>query len=100
MNTLINLQGMRFGKLLVLEKAEIQQEDVTRWVCQCDCGTVVYRLPEKLRNDVYSACDTCISGKAVAAMIQNAGYVECTQLKKLQAGNYRSQTRAEFVAYF
>ncbi len=162
MNTLINLKGMRFGKLLVLDKAEARQDAVTRWVCQCDCGNmcvvysyslrhglqkscgcgrrknieglrygsltaiersdkyieptghgkkflwkclcdcgaVVYRLPEKLRDDVYSACDKCTSEKAVAAMIQNAGFVEGTQLKKISSkklsANNKSGVRGVF----
>lgn len=40
MSALIDLQGQRFGKLLVLEKGPTKNKKVY-WVCQCDCGTIV-----------------------------------------------------------
>ncbi len=33
-----NLEGQRFGKLLVLEYVQ----DQTKWKCQCDCGNITY----------------------------------------------------------
>ena len=83
-----DLKGQRFGNLTAIERSDKYIETAGRskkylWKCLCDCGAVVYRLPEKLRHDVNSACDTCASGKAVAAMVQNAGFVEGTQLKKI-----------------
>ena len=33
-----NLTGQRFGKLIVLERAENDKFGKTRWLCQCDCG--------------------------------------------------------------
>ena len=33
-----NLIGQRFGKLIVLERAENDKFGKTRWLCQCDCG--------------------------------------------------------------
>lgn len=33
-----NLLGQRFGRLTVLERAENDKFNKTRWLCQCDCG--------------------------------------------------------------
>lgn len=33
-----NLTGMRFGKLLVLNKTELRRNGKILWECQCDCG--------------------------------------------------------------
>lgn len=56
MNTLIDLKGMRFGKLLVLEKAEARQDEVTRWVCQCDCGKICVKRSWSLRSGLAADC--------------------------------------------
>lgn len=42
MTALKNIKGQRFGKLIVLERAENRiresgRQDVV-WVCKCDCG--------------------------------------------------------------
>lgn len=34
-----DLEGKRFGKWLVLKRAENNKKEV-RWLCQCDCGTI------------------------------------------------------------
>ena len=35
-----NLQGERFGKWVVINKAEQKLHGKTAWLCKCDCGTV------------------------------------------------------------
>lgn len=83
-----DIAGQRFGKLTAIERSDKYIEIPDRgkkhlWKCQCDCGEVVYRLPEKLRDNVNSACEKCTTENAVAAMVQNAGFVEGTQIKKI-----------------
>lgn len=55
-----NLQGLKFGRLTVLEKAESRKTPngciVTMWKCQCDCGNIVYRSQQNLRNTKYPSC--------------------------------------------
>lgn len=34
-----NIAGQRFGRLLVLSRAENASDGETRWNCRCDCGT-------------------------------------------------------------
>lgn len=38
MSKLVDLVGNRYGRLVVLEKAEPDKHSHTRWLCQCDCG--------------------------------------------------------------
>lgn len=33
-----DLTGMRFGRLVVIEKAESVKDRTTQWKCKCDCG--------------------------------------------------------------
>lgn len=83
-----DITGKRFGSLTAIKRSDRYIEILDRgkkylWECQCDCGEIVYRLPEKLRDDVNSACDKCLTERAVKAMVKNAGFVEGTQLKKI-----------------
>lgn len=62
----IDLTGMRFGKLVVLER---DKEDYVwknnargvKWICQCDCGNTKSVLGSNLRNDRTRSCG-CMSG--------------------------------------
>lgn len=83
-----DITGMRFGHLTAIERSEqyiVRNKYGKRylWKCNCDCGNIVYRLPEKLRDDIDSACDDCLSKLKVASMVENAGFVEGTQLAKI-----------------
>lgn len=37
-----NLQGKRYGRLLVLEKTDMRKGRRIVWKCQCDCGNITY----------------------------------------------------------
>lgn len=82
-----DIAGLRFGKLTALERSEryvvLNNRKKFLWRCVCDCGEVVYRLPEKLQENVHHACDKCAGQFAVSAMLENAGFVEGTQLTKI-----------------
>lgn len=44
MGNYIDLTGQRFGRLVVIERAENDSGGHTRWTCKCDCGkTKLYR---------------------------------------------------------
>lgn len=55
-----DLKGLKFGRLTVLEKAENHKTPngsiVTMWKCQCDCGNIVVRSQQNLRNAKYPSC--------------------------------------------
>lgn len=83
-----DIAGQRFGRLTAVERSDqyiVRKNHSKRfkWKCVCDCGTVVYRLPEKLRADIDSSCDNCLIKDKVSAMVESAGFVEGTQLAKI-----------------
>ena len=45
MNKLKDLKGQRFGRLVVIERAENfilpSGQPQTAWLCQCDCGNIL-----------------------------------------------------------
>lgn len=57
MSKLIDLTGQRFGKLVVLERAENTNRNQARWRCQCDCGKITVVIGSNLRRG-----DTCSCG--------------------------------------
>lgn len=55
-----DLKGMKFGRLTVIERAANQTTPNgtvrTMWKCQCECGNVVYRSQQNLRNVKHPSC--------------------------------------------
>ena len=55
-----NLTGKRFGKLLVLERAENQISQAghptTMWKCQCDCGNIAVVNAQLLKRGSTQSC--------------------------------------------
>lgn len=57
-----DLTGQRFGKLLVLERAENSWDGRVKWKCQCDCGTIKEITGEVLRRGDAMSCG-CMASK-------------------------------------
>lgn len=61
---LIDLTGKRFGRLLVLARAD-EGEQMPRWQCRCDCGTITEVIGANLRRGLTLSCgcfrDECTS---------------------------------------
>lgn len=61
-STLIDLTGERFGRLLVLERAEDyvpyndHSQRKVQWLCRCDCGTECLVLSQNLRRGSTRSC--------------------------------------------
>lgn len=56
-----DLQGLQFGRLLVLEKdSEMYHSPsgrtATKWICKCDCGVVKSVLQTRLRSGKSTSC--------------------------------------------
>jgi hypothetical protein len=59
-----NFTGKRFGKLLVLRKDEANNRRYSKWICQCDCGTVKSVAGCNLVSGGTTSCG-CSLGKAL-----------------------------------
>ena len=53
----IDLTGLRFGNLTVIEMAYEIKSDVI-WLCQCDCGLKIDVDTFSLLNGVITTCDS------------------------------------------
>ena len=66
---LIDLTGMKFGNLTVIERAENSKDGHVRWNCVCNCGKVKEKpvSPQDLKNGkvVYFEVKYNRSGKVI-----------------------------------
>ena len=53
---LIDLTGQRFGRLVVMERAENDRNKNPRWKCRCDCGKETVVLGHLLRTGNTRSC--------------------------------------------
>lgn len=56
----IDLTGKRFGRLVVLERAEDHKypggQKATQFLCQCDCGNTIIVMARSLRDGKTQSC--------------------------------------------
>lgn len=58
----IDITGQRFGKLIVLEQADMRSIDNRiLWKCQCDCGNIHYAAATDLKRGKVKSCGCLIS---------------------------------------
>lgn len=53
---LIDISGMKFGRLTAIKRAETSRSKQTMWVCVCDCGNVVVCSSKYLRKGNTTSC--------------------------------------------
>lgn len=89
-----DLTGKVFGRLTVLGRSDKRYRRGARttpmWECRCECGNVVYRLTDMLKNSDISMCQTCAKNYALESCWANAGFVDGTQLSKIQVTTEKS----------
>ena len=57
----IDLTGQRFGRLVVLERAENDKRGNAKWLCQCDCGNKKIIMGQSLRAGKTRSCGCLLS---------------------------------------
>lgn len=62
MSISLNLQGLTFGRLTVIERIENTKAGKTRWECSCECGNITYAVGSDLKNGKVKSCG-CIQKK-------------------------------------
>lgn len=61
----LNLLGQKFGRLVVIERAENNKHGQTRWKCKCDCGKFTVVAASDLKNGKIKSCG-CLSHELTA----------------------------------
>lgn len=65
MGKLIDLTGVRFGRLMVIEKAVLEKPGQAKWVCKCDCGKIISVRSQDLRNTRTQSCG-CLRNELIS----------------------------------
>lgn len=80
----LNLKGKRFGRLVVLDRAENSKTGNTRWICKCDCGNDTIVSANHLRRGGVKSCG-CYK-KDLMSNRKNAHHKTNTKIYKVYAG--------------
>jgi hypothetical protein len=63
-----NLVGMRFGRLLVTAST-VSKHNRSRWICQCDCGTICVKTGKYMRSGKSLSCG-CIKREQSVELVK------------------------------
>ncbi len=53
---IVNIRGLRFGRLVAMELTELRIDRSVAWICMCDCGNWCIRSGRNLRNERTTSC--------------------------------------------
>lgn len=70
MPKMVNLIGLRFGRLTVMEKTHIKNR--VHWVCNCECGSTVSVLTDSLKSGKTKSCG-CLHREKVRELATTHG---------------------------
>ena len=80
----INLKGMRFGKLAVVDKCGKAKNGSIMWLCKCDCGKEHRATTSNLRSGSTNSCG-CLR-KEVASNLTKTHDLSSTRLHGIWRG--------------
>lgn len=88
-----NLTGLRFGKLLVIEKTGFQEDRYYTWRCRCDCGKEIIVNTKRLVRGTITNCGCVPKGNAqngpIAEDLTNQVFGKLVVLKRMPNQNDR-----------
>lgn len=89
-----NLEGQKIGKLTVIGRSDKYGSRGKRktqlWECKCECGAITYKATDTLTNPDISMCQDCANKYAASKARANAGYLEGTQISKINCSDQPS----------
>ncbi len=84
-----DLSGQVFGKVTVLRRAEEHglrgSQKRVLWECQCECGNIIYKYIDTLKNDDITMCQECANKINPSKARDKAGFVEGTQISRIRS---------------
>lgn len=97
MSIVRDLTGMRFGKLLVLERDYEKQKQTSRrdtyWKCQCDCGNITTIIRNCLtKENGQKSCGHCIERETIGKKFGELTVIKYNGLLR-GPGKYNTESR-------
>lgn len=83
-NRFVDMTGQRFGKLVVIKRAENNKSGAAMWLCQCDCGNEKIVSGGSLRSGGTKSCG-CI--QAIDLIGQRFGQLTVLEREENTPGN-------------
>lgn len=65
MPKVFDLTGMRFGKLIVVERLQEREDRYIAYRCRCDCGNEIVASSKRLRRGTIRGCADCCPRRSV-----------------------------------
>lgn len=72
MSKIVDITGLRFGRLTVKQRQGATKEGKATWICQCDCGKSVLVSGKLLRSGQIVSCG-CFRAESVAKINRTHG---------------------------
>ncbi len=93
-----DLTGQVFGRVIVLRLAAEKNATRTRtpyiWECRCECGSIVYKYTDTLKNGDETMCAACADKVHAAKARANAGFVGGTQISKIRSNKLNKANKS------
>ena len=81
----VDLTGQRFGRLVVIKKAEHQKKGKTRWLCRCDCGRYTEVITHSLKRGATKSCG-CLRQETIYSYNHRLGNRNSERLYQIWKG--------------
>lgn len=66
MSKLVDMTGLRFGRLTVISRTENNRQGKAQWLCSCDCGKEIVRAAADLKKNGDRQSCGCMRGAWIA----------------------------------
>lgn len=73
MGSLVDMTGIRVGRLVVSERAPVTLGGRVAWICECDCGGRLVTTGKNLRDGKTSSCG-CLRREKSAEALRTHGH--------------------------
>lgn len=73
MPAIVDLTGQRFGRLVVIERANSTKGGAACWLCECDCGNKTISVGADLRRGRILSCG-CLHSEIQSSIMTKHGY--------------------------
>ena len=97
MSILIDLSGIKFGRLTVVSKNGRDKNYNTKWNCRCDCGTLVVVIGDSLKRGASGSCG-CLNKELASKRAKKHGQSGVIRSREYSAWSH-IKTRCYDVDY-
>lgn len=98
MSTLIDLTGMKFNMLTVIERAESAPGGITYWLCRCDCGNFTTVRGSNLKNGSVKSCG-CLQHQKTTNKTHGESYTNLYATWARMKSRCKNESNASYENY-